>query len=118
MSGVTIPGSRFFIFLIFWGGSACALALPSGHPTPAESFPEPFAQHKVPLIFRPELRPEEVLASAVPGNEDNVELVSDTPPSSIPPSISPRKKRKKLSPINRLRQLYFLPLLHPLGGRY
>ncbi|MCL6271874.1 hypothetical protein M3P05_18305 [Sansalvadorimonas sp. 2012CJ34-2] len=30
-------------------------------------------------------------------------------------TAKPRKKKKKLSPLERLRQLYFLPLLHPIG---
>ena len=47
--------------------------------------------------------------------EEKTEKVAEQDSEDEIPTPKPRKKRKKLSPLDRLRQLYFLPLLHPIG---
>ncbi|WP_281645475.1 hypothetical protein [Parendozoicomonas sp. Alg238-R29] len=99
------------ITLTLLGVTSASFALSSGERPPLSFIPEDIHVPKEARTngFTQTIVPGEVIVSIKPAPEglENINL-DNSPPR--------KKKTKKPSNLKRLRQLYFLPLLHPISG--
>ena len=97
--------------------SSLAIGLITGQPPP----PEPMTQSAVQESISSPVKKNDVSNTQKNADQNDIPETALTKTSeelSGTPPPRKKKKKKKKSPINRLRQLYFLPLLHPLGGKH
>ncbi|MTI13949.1 hypothetical protein [Sansalvadorimonas verongulae] len=111
-----VTSKPFFSVIILVGLlhlSQPSYSLSSGSNPPASFVPADLRLHENRKIRKPPadtLIPDEVIVSKIPSLSDEENLKG---------RVNKRKKKKKLSNLERLRQLYLLPLLQPLlsGGQ-